>query len=193
LADHGRSFCPECGKKPSWFLPRELAAKPRMMESKMVTWLRMDQKEVLHAVRTAVTASCSLLIAQLCRLPEPYWAALTTIVIMQSTLGAAWIASKQRFSGTALGVAMGAPLTAYAAQNAAAFAAGVFVLGLICAFLRIGRSAFQSAGITLAIVMLVARPDPAWLIAIHRFLEISLGIAVGLLLTAIWPEPEPDS
>jgi uncharacterized membrane protein YccC len=64
------------------------------------------------------------------------------------------------------------------------------VLGLICA-LMLGRNAFRYAGITLAIVMLVARPEPAWMIAIHRFLEISVGIAVGLLLTAVWPEPEP--
>ena len=147
----------------------------------------MDQKEVLHSIRTAVG---SLLIARFCRLPEPYWATVTTIVIMQSTLGAAWSVSKQRFVGTALGAAMGALLTAYA-QNVAAFGAGVFVLGLICALLCIGRNAFRYAGITLAIVMLVARAEPAWMIGIHRFLEISVGIAVGLLLTAVWPEPEP--
>jgi hypothetical protein len=29
------------------------------------------------------------------------------------------------------------------------------------------------------------------MIGIHRFLEISVGIVVGLLLTAVWPEPEP--
>ena len=40
-------------------------------------------------------------------------------------------------------------------------------------------------------VMLVARAEPAWMIAIYRFLEVSVGIAVGLLLTAVWPEPEP--
>jgi uncharacterized membrane protein YgaE (UPF0421/DUF939 family) len=157
----------------------------------MLTWLRIDQKEVLHSIRTAVAAVGSLLIARFCRLPEAYWAALTTIVIMQSTLGAAWTVSKQRFAGTALGAAMGALLTAYTAQNAAAFGAGVFVLGLICALFRIGRNAFRYAGITLAIVMLVARAEPAWMIAIHRFLEISVGIAVGLLATAVWPEPEP--
>jgi uncharacterized membrane protein YgaE (UPF0421/DUF939 family) len=89
------------------------------------------------------------------------------------------------------GASFGAPLTAYAALNAAAFGAGVFVLGLICALLRIGRNAFRYAAITLAIVMLVARAEPAWMIAIHRFLEISVGIAVGVLLTAVWPEPEP--
>ena len=157
----------------------------------MLTWLRMDQKEVLHSIRTAVAAVGSLLIARFFRLPESYWATLTTIVIMQSTLGSTWTVSKQRFAGTALGAAMGAPLTAYAAQDAAAFGAGVFVLGLTCALLRIGRNAFRYAGITVAIVMLVARAEPAWMIGIHRFLEISVGIAVGLLLTAAWPEPEP--
>jgi uncharacterized membrane protein YccC len=161
------------------------------MESKMLTWLRIDPKEVLHSIRTAVAAVGSLLIARFFRLPESYWAAVTTIVIMQSTLGAAWTVSKERFAGTALGAAMGAPLTAYAAQNIAAFGSGVFVLGLICALLRIGRNAFRYAGITLAIVMLLVRAEPAWMIAIHRFLEISVGIAVGLLLTAVWPESEP--
>src|SRR5262252_639316 len=122
------------------------------MESKMLTWLRIDSKEIIHSLRTAVAAVGSLLIARSCRLPESYWAAVTTIVIMQSTLGAAWTVSKQRFVGTALGAAMGALLTAYAAQNVGAFGAGVFVLGLICAPICIGRNAFRYAGITLAIV-----------------------------------------
>jgi uncharacterized membrane protein YgaE (UPF0421/DUF939 family) len=73
----------------------------------------------------------------------------------------------------------------------AAFGAGVFVLGLICTLLRIGRNAFRYAGITLAIVILIAPTEPAWMVAIHRFLEISVGIGVGLLVAAVWPEPEP--
>jgi uncharacterized membrane protein YccC len=156
----------------------------------MLTWLRIDQKEVSHSIRTAIAAVGSLLIARLCQLPESYWAAITTIVVMQSTLGAAWTVSRQRFAGTALGAAMGALLTAHA-YHVATFGAGVFVLGLACALLRMGRNAFRYAGITLAIVMLVVRAEPAWIIAIYRFFEISVGVAVGLLLTAVWPEPEP--
>src|SRR5215470_10444308 len=60
---------------------------------------------------------------------------------------------------------MGRGIRPSAAQNVAAFGAGVFVLGLICALLRIGRNAFRYAGITRAIVLLAARAD--------RFLEIS--------------------
>jgi uncharacterized membrane protein YgaE (UPF0421/DUF939 family) len=60
---------------------------------------------------------------------------------------------------------------------------------VICALLHTERSAYRYAGITLTVVMLIARSQPAWIIAIHRFVEISLGILVGLLLTAVWPEP----
>ncbi len=31
------------------------------------------------------------------------------------------------------------------------------------------------------------------MIAVHRFIEISVGIAVGLLFTAVWPEERPNT
>jgi uncharacterized membrane protein YccC len=40
-------------------------------------------------------------------MPESYWAAVSTIIVTQSTLGAAWAASRTRFVGTALGAALG--------------------------------------------------------------------------------------
>jgi len=42
-----------------------------------------------HALRTAVAALASVLVARLFRLPEVYWAPITTLVITQSSLGAA--------------------------------------------------------------------------------------------------------
>jgi hypothetical protein len=56
---------------------------------------------------------------------------------------------------------------------------------------RVERSAYRYASITLAIVMLVPRTTSAWLVAIQRFFEVSLGIAVGLMLSAFWPERKP--
>ncbi len=162
-----------------------------MAESKILKWLRMEQKEFVNAVRTAVAAVASLLIARLFRLPEAYWAAIATMIVMQSTLGAAWTISKERLAGTALGASAGALLGTYAGQNVGVFGAGVFALGVLCAILRIDRGAYRYAGITLVVVMLIARTQPAWIIAIHRFCEISVGIAVGLILTAVWPESEP--
>ena len=65
--------------------------------------------------------------------------------------------------------------------------AGVFGLGLICCMLRLDQSAYRFAGITFAIVTLVARELPPTVVAAHRFIEVSTGIAVGLILTALWP------
>jgi uncharacterized membrane protein YgaE (UPF0421/DUF939 family) len=163
-----------------------------MVDAKKWPWPRLDQKEIVHTVRTTVAAVVSLLVARLFKLPEAYWAAVTSMIVMQSTLGAAWTVSKQRLVGTALGAAMGALLAGIPGPDEIVFAAGVLICGVICALLHLERNAFRYSGITLAIVMLVVRTQPAWIIAIHRFIEISLGIAVGLVLTAVWPEPEPD-
>jgi len=41
--------------------------------------------------------------------------------------------------------------------------------------------------------MLVPGQIAPWLVAFHRFVEVSLGIAVALALTAIWPVHELKS
>jgi uncharacterized membrane protein YccC len=154
---------------------------------------RDDQVNLIHSARTTVAAVASLLIARLFKLPETYWAAITTIVVMQSTLGAALIVSGQRFVGTALGAAMGALLVTYFGSSIAAFGAGVFIAGMICAALHLHKNAFRFAGVTLAIVMLVSGTRPVLVLATHRFVEVSIGIAVGLILTALWPQPYPSN
>jgi len=112
---------------------------------------------------------------------------------MQSTLGAAWTISKDRLIGTALGASTGALLSNDFGPSVGAFGAGLLGLGLICSALRIERPAYRYAGITLIIVLLIARTQPPWIVALHRALEISVGIAVGLVLTALWPEPTPPA
>lgn len=146
---------------------------------------------LVHAARTAVAATVSLAMAQAFRLPEAHWAAISTLVVTQSRLGAAWTISVQRFVGTALGAAAAILLAAYLGSTTLVFAAGVFALGLICGALRLDHAAYRFAGITLAIVMLVTSDKPIWIIASHRFLEVSLGIVIGLVMTALWPEQKP--
>jgi uncharacterized membrane protein YccC len=145
-----------------------------------------------HPVRTAIAAVASLLVARAFRLPEAYWSVITTLVVVtQSSIGDAMTNSWQRFVGTALGAVAGALLATYFGPSAIIFGAGVFVLGLVCAILHLDRPAYRFAGITLAIVILVARASPPWVIAAHRFFEVSVGIAVGLAITALWPERKP--
>lgn len=148
---------------------------------------------LVHCARTAVAAVVSVLAARLCRLPETYWAPITTLVITQSSLGAALKVSAQRFAGTALGAVAGGLVASYLQPNLAIFGATVFLLGFICAVPQLERSAYRFGGVTLAIVMLVPRTSPAWLIAFHRFAEVSVGIGVALVLAWIWPESGQES
>jgi uncharacterized membrane protein YccC len=147
---------------------------------------------LVHSARTAVAAVASVLAARLFRLPETYWAPITTLVITQSSLGAALAVSWQRFIGTVLGAALGAVVARHFDSSIALFGISVFILGLLSAAARSDRSAYRFAGVTLAIVLLVPRTGPAWIIALHRFAEVCIGIVVALLLAVLWPEKEDE-
>ena len=141
-----------------------------------------------NSLRTAVAAVASVLVARLFRLPESYWAAIATLIVMQSSLGGALPISIQRFIGTFLGAIAGGLVGSYFPGNMAAFGVTVLALGLICAALKVERAAYRYAGITLVIIMLIPRGPNERVIALHRFLEVSVGIAVALVVSAVWPE-----
>src|SRR5262249_10786556 len=67
-----------------------------------------------------------------------------------------------------------------------AFGAAVVLVGLRCVALRVERSACRYASITLVIVMVVPRSTSARLVGLHLFFEVSIGIAIGFALFAIW-------
>jgi uncharacterized membrane protein YccC len=143
-----------------------------------------------HSARTGIGAAVSLAVARFLGMPEAYWAPITTLIVMQSTLGASWSISKSRFTGTVLGAALGGLLATCFEPGVTMFGLVIFALGLICALLRLDQSAYRFAGVTCAIITLVVRGYAPWLIAVHRFIEVSLGITVALVFTALWPEQE---
>ena len=145
---------------------------------------------VTHSARTAVAAAVSLMVARLFRLPEAYWAPVTTLVITQSSIGAALSVSGERLMGTVLGAVVGAIVANSFGPNMFVFGASVFILGLLSAAANSNRSAYRFAGVTLAILQLVPRAASAWHIALHRFAEVSIGLAVALILSVVWPEQE---
>jgi uncharacterized membrane protein YgaE (UPF0421/DUF939 family) len=145
---------------------------------------------LLSAVRTTAAAVAALLLARLFKLPEFYWAPISAIVVIESTIDPKIIAW-QRFAGTALGGALGALAGTYFTASWIVYAAAIFVCGAICTMLRL-RGAYRFAAITISIVLLIAHSRAAWIVAVHRCIEVSLGIAVGLVLALLWPIPVQD-
>ena len=140
---------------------------------------------VVDSVRTTVAAVVSFLLARLLKMPEYYWAPISTIVIVQSTVPPVTL-GWQRFVGTALGATLGAALATFFHPTAVVYAVGILLCGLLAFLLRVG-GAYRFAGITLSIVLLIPHTAPPWIVGWHRFLEVSLGIAVALVVTVVWP------
>jgi uncharacterized membrane protein YccC len=155
---------------------------------KLWAWDEKNLPSIAHAVRTAVAATASVLIARLVQMPEAYWAAIATLVVMQSTLGATLTISLERIVATAVGASVGALEANYFAANLVAFALAIVFTGLLSVAFRLEKTAYRYASITLAIVVLIPRSSPPWNVALHRFIEVSVGIIVALAVVAVWPE-----
>jgi uncharacterized membrane protein YgaE (UPF0421/DUF939 family) len=146
---------------------------------------RISWESILDSVRTAVAAVAAMLLARLLKLPEYYWAPISAIVIIQSTIPPRTL-GWQRFVGTALGAVMGVALATFFRPSAVVYGLGILLCGVLAWLLRVG-AAYRFAGITLSIVLLIPRERAPWIAGWHRFLEVSLGIAVALVVTTLWP------
>ena len=162
--------------------------------------VRLIKPVLKLSARTAVAMMAAVVTARLSGLAESYWAAIATGIVMQSSVGTSLPVAARQFLGTALGAGAGAVIAGYFGRGVLTFGAGVFLLGLICGGLgfahpylrdRLDRTAYRYAGVAFTIVLLISRPDPAWYVAVHRFLEVSIGIVVAVTMAVVWPEREP--
>ncbi|HTC57783.1 MAG TPA: FUSC family protein [Candidatus Sulfotelmatobacter sp.] len=151
----------------------------------MTNTYKLTRDTLLDAARTTVAAVASMLLARALKLPEYYWAPISAIVIIQSTIDPRTLAW-QRFAGTALGAVLGALIATFFPTTALVYAVAIFLCGVLCALLRFG-GAYRFAAITLSIILLIAHQRPPWIVALHRFVEVSLGIAVALVVAELWP------
>jgi len=140
-----------------------------------------------QAVKTAIAGLISLYITSVFRLPEGYWAAISALIVMQSNVGATLTASRTRLAGTAVGAIVGGLFVALFGTNMLGFALAVAIAFFVCDSLRLADSQ-RLATVTVAIIMLIGRTNSAWIIALHRFLEVALGILIALLVSlTLWP------
>ena len=173
-------------------MPKQVRWKDHL-PIKLWGWDKKNLPSITHPIRTAVAATGSVIIARLVQMPEAYWAAVATLVIMQSTLGATLTISIERIVATAVGASVGALEANYFGANLVAFAAAIFLTGLLSIVFRLEKTAYRYASVTLTIIVLIPRVGAPWSIALHRFIEVSVGIIVALAVAALWPEHQPSA
>jgi uncharacterized membrane protein YgaE (UPF0421/DUF939 family) len=143
-------------------------------------------EKLLQGLRMGVAGVVSIYVANLFKLPQGYWAAISAFVVLGSDVKTTVRASGERLVGTAIGALAGGVFAYFWGNHLLWFGVAATLTVLLCEVLRLGQS-YRLACVTVAIVMLINRSAPPWNTALNRFLEVALGIVIALILSAAPP------
>ncbi len=154
-------------------------------------WARSDGVTWVYIFKVLLAAFLTLWLAMRLELPQPRTAMITVFIVMQPQSGQVFAKSFYRFLGTLTGSAVMVALIALFAQNTELFLGSLAIWVGICSagaarYRNFRAYGFVLAGYTAAMVGLpaLAHPDGAFMAAVWRVLEISLGILCATLVSA---------
>ncbi|MBU6961459.1 FUSC family protein [Pseudomonas sp. CVAP len=154
-------------------------------------WARSDGVTWVYIFKVLIAAFLTLWLAMRLELPQPRTAMITVFIVMQPQSGQVFAKSFYRFLGTLAGSAVMVALIALFAQNTELFLGSLAIWVGICTagaarYRNFRAYGFVLAGYTAAMVGLpaLAHPDGAFMAAVWRVLEISLGILCSTLVSA---------
>ena len=154
-------------------------------------WARSDGVTWVYIFKVLLAAFLTLWLAMRLELPQPRTAMITVFIVMQPQSGHVFAKSFYRFLGTLAGSAVMVALIALFAQNTELFLGSLAIWVGICSagaarYRNFRAYGFVLAGYTAAMVGLpaLAHPDGAFMAAVWRVLEISLGILCATLVSA---------
>jgi uncharacterized membrane protein YccC len=166
----------------------QLAVKLRVAEESRQGFLNWERQRLLiHASKTALAATLCWWVAMAFGLHDGYWGAISAIIVLQSNFGATISASRDRILGTLIGAVIGFSFSLLGALPWN-FLLAVLVAVIVCGLLGL-RSSSRLAGVTIAIVMLVHTQGSHWTLALHRVIEVILGILMAIAVsTLVFPD-----
>ena len=148
----------------------------------------LDEVNWKHGLKTAVAAGICLALVRVFGFSQGYWACVTAIVVMQSERAATLTVSRDRLVGTAVGALVGWGTATVWHGHLIVYAIAVLICMVIPEVMGL-KGAGRMAGVATTIVLLVPSTAPHGRIALDRFLEVSFGIVVALVVSQVlWRE-----
>jgi uncharacterized membrane protein YccC len=129
-----------------------------------------------------VAVLCYSTASLLLPLQETYWAPIAAIVVLYPGSEATRKASMDQFLGTAIGSLIGWGTATYWHQNLLLYGLAVLIATGVCYLLRLEKAS-RLCAVAVTIITLIPRSAPAYVVAFHRFLEVSYGVACALAYT----------
>jgi Fusaric acid resistance protein-like len=125
--------------------------------------------DLRHAVKTDVAAASCLYVTDFFKLPQGYWAAISAMIVLQSSVGATVNAWLNRLAGTAIGAVLGGLFVKLWGSHVWAFGAATITVWS-CVSLGL-RDSYRLASATVALVMLTRFPGghlDMWLLSTQQ-------------------------
>lgn len=147
------------------------------------------------AVKTALSCTTAIFMANVLKLDMPFWAGITTLVIMRPNVGASFSKGWMRTGGCTIGCILAFFFVGYVVQNPLLFSAFLFT-GIILAFysgVRAKNGYFWSYMLSnMVLIAMISIYDPydtfPLHIAFYRASEIFLGVLVSWIYNIVlWP------
>jgi uncharacterized membrane protein YccC len=157
------------------------------MTGRVAGWISQHRPEIRLSLQMMIAGLAAFAVAHLLGLGQVYWAVLTTVIVIQASVGGSLKASLDRFFGTIGGAVWGV------AVSVAVPHATVPMMGLALAIILIPLAIvvafwprYRVAPVTATIVLL-ATPGTSGVIgsALERVLEIGLGSVVALAVVLL--------
>lgn len=151
----------------------------------LLNWER--RRLLIHAGKTALAAALCWWLALQFGFHDGYWAAISAIIVLESNFGATIKASRDRILGTLIGAVFGFAFSLFGALPWN-YVLAIFAAVILCRLLGM-RNSSRLAGVTISIVMLVQKSGSHWIVALHRVVEVFLGILTAVAIsTLVFPD-----
>jgi uncharacterized membrane protein YccC len=151
-----------------------------------------DNNRLIHSLKTAIAFLIGTFIVRVFSFPQGQWVLISILVVMcaQSRVGAIMQKSYMRLLGTLLGASIAA-LTLWLAYPSVIWTTLIVCLTTaLFSYIADSPGYLSEAGPlgAVTVVIILIGQNPGYLSVLSRFLEISLGIVIALLVSRfIWP------
>ncbi len=151
-------------------------------------WFDRERGAVRAAIRMTIAGGLAFVVPTLLHLPSPYWAVMTAILVIQSTVGASLASSLDRLAGTIGGVIVGALVGWLVPSTEPAAVLFALILTLLpLTLLASISSRYKIAPITAVITLIIPHNigSDAFVFALDRVVEVAIGGVIAIIVSLV--------
>ena len=135
----------------------------------------------MRTIKTAIAVTLSVFISQLLKLEYPFYAAIATLISMQSSVYETFTVGRNRMFGTFIGAVFGLVGSLISPNNAILCGIGVIVVIYLCVLLKWPKAVIIACVVFLVIMTNMGGRNP-WIFSASRLIETFLGIVIAVII-----------